>query len=86
MVEHDNQENPRKCPVCGSPMELRTILHVEIVVCPEHGVWLDKAELEKIRLMDRRRAHTITRSFEKVTRRHTKVQGGFMGFWSLFGD
>lgn len=36
------------CPKCGVAMTTRHIRSVEIDLCTEHGVWLDKGELAKI--------------------------------------
>src|SRR5262249_24012808 len=39
---------PRPCPVCGAKMELVAQGKIEIDVCAQHGVWLDKGELEAL--------------------------------------
>ena len=36
------------CPVCSKRMEIRTVKSVTVDVCPEHGMWLDRGELDKI--------------------------------------
>lgn len=35
-----------RCPCCGGELERRQAAMVEIDVCPAHGVWLDRSELE----------------------------------------
>lgn len=37
-----------KCPVCKKNMETEIYKGVEIEKCHDHGVWLDKGELEKV--------------------------------------
>ena len=47
LVIHMNREDPRACPVDGSPL-LKQVLHNVIVdQCPTcNGVWLDEGELK----------------------------------------
>ena len=37
-----------KCPVCHKEMEERKIERAWLDVCIEHGVWLDKGEIDTI--------------------------------------
>ncbi|MBI2972127.1 MAG: zf-TFIIB domain-containing protein [Candidatus Aenigmarchaeota archaeon] len=37
-----------ECPVCNKRMEAREIRGIMTDVCNEHGIWLDRGELEKI--------------------------------------
>jgi Zn-finger nucleic acid-binding protein len=41
---------PRKlpCPICKTEMREETIEGVTLDLCPSHGMWLDKGELETI--------------------------------------
>ena len=36
------------CPHCGKKMQLETYQATQLDWCPDHGVWLDKGELEVI--------------------------------------
>ncbi len=38
----------RPCAICGLPMQIERQLGMDIDFCPEHGIWLDKGELEGI--------------------------------------
>ena len=38
------------CPVCGTRMRAEDVDRISILVCDEHGVWLDKGDLELIKL------------------------------------
>lgn len=55
------REGERRCPVCGGPMQVRTMDNVRIDVCDFHGVWLDRGELEKLLGKDPRRRATRRR-------------------------
>ena len=37
-----------RCPFCGESMRVEHRRGVEIDVCDEHGIWLDRGELERI--------------------------------------
>lgn len=79
---------PVNCPHCGKPMTRENVLGVAVDVCREHGVWLDKGELEEVlRRKPRRRNRRL------FQRRHStykegvvegRIQGMLLGFWSLF--
>lgn len=43
-------EVPRPCPVCGSIMNMTQVEGVTVDTCEEHGIWLDRGELELIAL------------------------------------
>mgnify|MGYP004311724739 CR=1 FL=1 len=63
-------------------------------VCEEHGVWLDKGELETIvakvedlvgaRLRGSRRS--AVRRARQSGKREGKIAGATFGFWSFLGD
>ena len=40
--------NEWACPACGKTLKLTTLEFIEVHVCAEHGVWLDRGELETI--------------------------------------
>ncbi len=56
---------------------------VEVDVCKEHGVWLDKGELEKIMasMRDIYRAGLADRA--KQGQERGRLEGIFLGWWSL---
>lgn len=39
---------PLACPVCSVPLTQKIRVGVPIDVCDEHGIWLDRGELEEI--------------------------------------
>jgi Zn-finger nucleic acid-binding protein len=41
-------EGNRSCPICGEFMESKITYRVPVDVCPAHGIWLDKGDLEQI--------------------------------------
>lgn len=45
-------EPTRACPVCAQPMQSESRDNVTVDFCDDHGIWLDKGELET--LLDRR--------------------------------
>ena len=79
-------EGERPCPVCGSTMILERKNDVTIDVCPDHGIWLDAGELERITASIRKRAWVRQRAAARRARREGKRQGVFYGWWSLIGD
>lgn len=71
-----NPEGRRPCPVCGQTMivEVDKQRGVRADSCPEHGVWLDNGELEKIAMAVRGRErrhirHKIKRAEERAVRK-----------------
>lgn len=46
-------EGNRPCPICGTKMASEKREGVLIDVCVDHGVWLDKGELESVLLRSR---------------------------------
>ena len=79
-------EGDRACPVCGGRMHVERKKNVSIDVCPEHGIWLDKGELEGIIRAVNARARSSRRSAVRRAKHDGKVQGAFWGWWSLLGD
>lgn len=43
-----NEETPRACPRCATPMRSVTLQGVGLEQCGAHGVWFDKTELAKV--------------------------------------
>jgi Zn-finger nucleic acid-binding protein len=42
------REQARPCPVCGETMVFKQVLFNTVDICEDHGIWLDKGELESI--------------------------------------
>ncbi|HUQ16363.1 MAG TPA: zf-TFIIB domain-containing protein [Candidatus Saccharimonadales bacterium] len=87
-AERPRRESAVKCPTCDARMKTKTVNSVEVDVCQEHGLWLDKGELERIMSTSRRGYHQIQRS---VIRRRVsdarstgRYEGIFFGWLSLF--
>ena len=38
----------RECPICKQSMHPKQVKGIEIDICDEHGVFLDRGELEKL--------------------------------------
>ena len=80
------REGDRPCPVCGQRMRLETKRPVTVDVCPEHGIWLDRGELDTILGQMRIRQRRRHRGAVQRARRDGKVSGAFFGWWSLLFD
>ena len=88
MVEIDERRpGSLPCPVCGAAMHVERKEKVEIDVCAEHGIWLNKDEMDEITRAVRQRARDLSESVQRVTNRKArqdgKVLGSVFGFWSL---
>ena len=71
------------CPTCGKAMTKRDSHDVEIDMCADHGIWLDKGELRKIvdEADDRARAAIPVHDGD---RRRGRFEGIFLGWLSFF--
>jgi Zn-finger nucleic acid-binding protein len=83
-------EGQRPCPVCGSTMQVQRKQGISIDVCPEHGIWLDDGELEKIvksirTQMGSRHRRSLQRA-RRGSRSDGVVAGSIFGFWALLWD
>ena len=69
------------CPKCGKEMAKRSSYGgVEMDLCVEHGIWLDKDELRRIL-----EGHAEdNRQPPNDDRHHGRLEGIFLGWWSLF--
>ena len=77
------------CPVCGDTMETKAYRKVEIDVCQEHGVWLDRGELETIDARHRerlRRKARLAAEQRKNAKRRGKCEGMVFGWLSFLWD
>ncbi|MCE9584910.1 MAG: zf-TFIIB domain-containing protein [Planctomycetes bacterium] len=72
------------CPVCKRAMRIEKKGPVEVDVCGEHGVWLDKGELERILSAMRGRAARVRHLAVKMERSASRRQPHDYGWWSLF--
>lgn len=52
MTEEDSvqekRQSSRPCPVCGETMDSENKYLNEVEVCENHGIWLEKGQLESI--------------------------------------
>jgi|KBSSwiStaDraftv2_1062776.scaffolds.fasta_scaffold658491_1 Zn-finger nucleic acid-binding protein len=75
------------CPVCGVPMHVEVKQHVEVDVCEQHGIWLDKDELDGIAKAIRARTQTFERALRRVAvdkaKQSARIAGANFGFWAL---
>jgi Zn-finger nucleic acid-binding protein len=56
---------------------------VEFDLCQDHGIWLDKGELQ--RLVDGfAEDHRAQIDESSEARRSGRIEGAFLGLWSLF--
>jgi Zn-finger nucleic acid-binding protein len=67
------------CPTCGKGMKTHTVYDVQTDVCQEHGMWLDKGELQKI--IDG--AQPVTAVDRGDERQSGRYEGIFLGWLSL---
>ncbi|MFW6164293.1 MAG: zf-TFIIB domain-containing protein [Planctomycetota bacterium] len=82
----DRSETTRSCPVCGEAMIKERERGVTIDVCDEHGIWLDKGELEAIRRSVASRQRIRHRRAVREARRRGKMSGAFWGWMALLWD
>ena len=68
-------------------MRVEVKQQVEVDVCPRHGLWLDKDELDVIASVIESRHRSseriLRRSAVRVAKREGKTTGAFSGWWSL---
>ena len=83
----EKRQGTLPCPVCAVPMHVEVKQHVEVDVCAEHGVWLDKDELEGIAQAVLARRKTFERAVRRVVvekaKRSERVAGASFAFWSI---
>lgn len=73
-----------ECPICHKAMLRDWEKNIEVDVCLEHGIWLDKGELERISARSAgrdvySRKIELDRAYEQG-----KWQGICFDLWSLF--
>ena len=74
------------CPVCRGPMATLRRGLVEVDRCDEHGVWLDRGELEQVLGRERRQGKRLDRWRADSARQKGRVQGAALGWVSLLLD
>jgi Zn-finger nucleic acid-binding protein len=78
------------CPVCGVAMHVERKERIEVHVCAEHGIWLDKGGIEQITNSVELRARIAERSIQRVAFKETteraKLLGSAFGWWSFLFD
>lgn len=47
-----------ECPVCKERMKHERVDEVWVDICTEHGVWLDKGELDSLMEMSKKRGES----------------------------
>ena len=79
-------EGNRQCPICNETMSIETEYGIQIDVCVQHGVWLDKVELGKIKgeVLDTK--SSSEQYLAEEARRDDKLRGIFFGWLSLSMD
>ena len=46
-----------ECPFCKQRMQLKQLEGVKVDVCDEHGIWLDKGEIEALMDSAKQKGH-----------------------------
>ena len=49
---HNYESRQRHCPVCNNVMDMAWIELLQLDCCSDHGVWLDRGELQRIARWD----------------------------------
>ncbi len=75
----------RSCPICQSELDRSTRGGAHADLCPDHGVWLDRGELERV-LSNARRSTRASRRQIEDARRKGVWSGLFWGAWALLDD
>jgi Zn-finger nucleic acid-binding protein len=87
---HDNDAlvspGQRPCPICGKLMKTEGQFGVGIDACPEHGVWLDRGELEMIVRSAKAVPESIRWQVIEKARRDGKMKGALFGWWAFLVD
>ena len=76
------EEGHRPCPICLNDMYTDVEFGISIDVCPKHGVWLDKGELDKITSRLRRRMNINHQKNLEDARREATLSSSIFGLLS----
>jgi Zn-finger nucleic acid-binding protein len=77
---------PRLCPVCAAPLIHEERHRVPVDVCEEHGIWLDRGELQEIIQRDWVQHADLDEERLLIARREGKMSGALFGWLSLLWD
>lgn len=72
-------EGARRCPICQAPMQTERRNDETIDVCNEHGIWLDRNELERMFLRRMRRVGVRMRRARAEAHTSGALSGMFWG-------
>lgn len=72
-------EGARRCPICQAPMQTERRNDETIDACDEHGIWLDRHELERMFLRRMRRAGVRIRRVRAEAHGRGALHGMFWG-------
>ena len=86
MPEPKKSRGSRLCPVCHAEMMLTKKGKVEIDACEDHGVWLDRGELEAMLQRSARRERIRSRHEVRRARNSGKVSGWLFGALAFLFD
>lgn len=75
-----------KCPVCETAMHEEESQGVATDVCPEHGIWLDLGEMDRILARLRGRERRAASEAVREASRDGKISGIMFGGLSLLFD
>ena len=84
--DHLVPSGERKCPICEEQMGVEVEYGVQVDVCEEHGIWLDRSELRAIAKWIRSGERMSRINAVKKARRDGKLSGTMFGAWSLMFD
>jgi Zn-finger nucleic acid-binding protein len=76
----------RPCPICKAIMRSEAQFGVGIDTCPEHGVWLDRGELDTIVTSLKAVSPAIRWQVIEKARREGKLKGALFGWRSFLMD
>jgi Zn-finger nucleic acid-binding protein len=78
------------CPICGLAMHVERKEKVEVDVCAQHGIWLDKGRIEEITKAIERRSRVFAGARERFAvaraKQDGRVQGATFGWLSFLFD
>jgi len=77
------RDDIRRCPVCGAVLLQESEHGVTIDVCEEHGIWLDRGELEVVARVVRQQERRTREAAVQEARHEGKMTGAFWGWISL---
>lgn len=73
----------RPCPICKEPLLSSTERGTTVDLCLEHGVWLDRGELDQLLSKVAMAGKSSRRATVDKARRSGVTRGLFLGVWAL---